>query len=224
MLSSLTLVTLLALLPAQDPAVAGTRKPYSFITFGDDALGRATLVVEATAQSVLRAGHGVAVARFEIAETLLGDGAAGEVTVLAPPDEFHAGVTYLLFLVPYRAAGRYTALRRVVEGDRDYQSKLKVLRQFAQLQQIVDVDERARRIRDTLIANLRIDNVFIRWNALTELSAFVRSHKLLFENAHRAALVAILEASNSPTFTRALREVLKELGVDPSSGPGGLPE
>ena len=89
-----SLVMLAALAAPENPPteVRLPRKPYAFVTFGEGVLERASLVVEATAKSVLRGGHGVVVARFDVSSVMLGDDSVRTVTVLAPPDEFRAGV------------------------------------------------------------------------------------------------------------------------------------
>lgn len=208
--------------PPDDPDPEGElRGRFEFVTFGGTLLKDAPLIVEGEVVSVFRGGTSVSVARVTVAERMQGGGRDSEVTVLATPGELAAGQRYLLFLQPFRDGPRFTVLRRIAEGDRDYPAKRRVLRQFAKLNTIADGRRRATAIRDALIANLGDEELFVRWNALAELEAFLGVHRGLFGREERAALVEVYRGAPSPTFRGKVGDVLKDLGIDLGGSAGG---
>ena len=64
------------------------------------------------------------------------------------------------------------------------------------------------------LANLDDDDLFVRWNAVSELRTFAARHRVLFERDHRARLASVYRGAPTPTFARAVGEVLKEIGVE----------
>lgn len=197
--------------PPPPPASGGGR--YSFVTFGRGLLEECALIVRGRARSVLPGGASVIVARIEIDERLLGADERPEVTVLASPSDLHAGQSYLMFLRRLGSGGRYALLRRIAEGERDYAAKLRVVRRFAEVHRIEDDDRRERAIRDVLIEHLADDDLFVRWNAATELRAFIPGRRDVFGNEERARLVQILNQAGSPTFRREVSIILSRLGA-----------
>ncbi len=192
---------------------------YEFSTFGRDALQRATLVVEARAQSVVSLANGVAVARFDVLDVLKG-AKERSVTLLAAPGEFSRDNTYLLFLEPYSGGDRFTSIGRVAEGERDYAAKRRVLEEFIVADAVKDPAERAERIRDVLIKNLGDEDLFVRWNALTELDEFVKVHRGLFGPAEKARIVAVYRRNLSATFRQRVGRLLADVGVRLDAEPG----
>lgn len=215
---ALGLVGLLAVLAAPaDPPRAAQPPRFEFTTFGSNlALKQADRVVEAEATSVMEIGNGIAVARFRVVENLLGkprDPSEKDVVVLAAPGDFAGGVRYALFLQSFRNGGRYVWLGRIAAGERDYASKLRVLRQFASLDRIEDPAERARRIKDALLGNLADADPFVRWNSADELIAFAKIHGALFLQLDRARVVERYRAEKPGAFRDRLKQLLEQLGV-----------
>jgi len=229
-----TLLLLIPLLQARDPRDAGAaeqaprRPPFEFRTFGEDTLKRSQVVAEGRATSVIPAGRGVSVAHFEVLEKLRGKTAGKELVVLAAPGQFNVGVTYLLFLDRFLPSGpsgpsgksreggesgRLTVVNRIASGERDYAAKLQVLKEFLEADAIAAADERALRIRGILLKNLGDSNLFIKWNALTELGPFVHRYPALFGPREKARMVEVYRGDASPSFRRHLREILTRLGI-----------
>ena len=69
----------------------------------------------------------------------------------------------------FGSGDRFTAAARIASKERDYAAKLKVLRQFVEVDQIKDERQRALEIRTVLLQNLGDRQLFVKWNALTEL-------------------------------------------------------
>jgi len=212
------------------PDAAPIRDRFQFTTFGGSLLEDAPLVIEGSVSSVQAGGKAVVVARVAVEERLqlllkpldraTADGAS--VTVLATPGEVVSGQRYLLFLRPFGKSQRFSVLRRIAEGDRDFAPKRRVLSQFCELNGIEDTTERAIAIRDRLLENLDDEVLFVRWNAHAELSQFIPRHRQLFEREQRAALAEVYRNAGAPTFRRSVGELLKAVGVD-LDGVGGEP-
>lgn len=200
--------------PARQPVFVKER--YAFKTFGGDLLTKSDLIAEVRVESVSRGGPGVHVVRMAVTEAHLSRGAPevpDAIVTLAAPDDYVAEQEYLVFLERFESGDRFKSLRRIMNGERDYAAKRKVLSRYASLELVRDDNVRARKIRDTLLEFLQDDELFIRWNALAELESFVQNHKLLFDTPHRASIVAALRAEPSPTFRRRLMVVLEEFGI-----------
>lgn len=186
---------------------------YHFVTFGQDVLERSNLIVEGRAISVNQAGPGVAVAAFDVDHVFLGELSNEEVVVLCLPGEFSEEVNYLLFLESFQGGDRYAPIRRIAEGDRDYKAKRRVLDRYGEITLIEDTTERALRIRDALMDHLGDDDIFVKWNALSELVVFAPGHRQLFGPFEKAAMVSVYRGEESPTFRRTLRATLEDLGI-----------
>lgn len=209
--------------------VAPVRERYQFTTFGGSLLEDAPLVVDGAVKSVNVGGKTVVVARVVVkarlqmlADSLEASSREGaSVTVLATPGELVEGQRYLLFLRPFGKSQRYSVLRRIAEGDRDFAPKRRVLEQFAALNSIEDTTGRALAIRDALLDNLTDEVLFVRWNAHAELTQFIPRHRQLFGRVERARLADAYRTADSPTYRRAVDELLKAVGVDLDGAGGG---
>ena len=118
-----------------------------------------------------------------------------------------------MFLDRFQAHGRLTVVNRIASGERDYPAKLKVLRQYLEADAIEPAQERALRIRAILLKNLGDSDLFIKWNALTELGPFVEQHQTLFGPREKALMVQACRRDASPSFRRELRGILTRLGI-----------
>lgn len=199
--------------PTQKGAAVGREARFEFTSFGDHALAGIDTVAEVTANSVILAGRGVTVVHFEVGELLRGDPRKKNLVVLAAPRDYREGLVYLVFLKKFGSGDRFTAKARIAKGERDYDAKLKVLRQFVAADRITDPAKRAVRIRGILLVNLEDEQLFVRWNALTELGSFVKKHRTLFGPAEKARMVSAYRKEASPTFRRELRRILELLGI-----------
>jgi hypothetical protein len=196
---------------AEEAPPAGT-----FATLGP-VLARADVVGEATAVTVTSLGHGIEVVRVDFTRVLKGGdaetGAPRSAVVLAAPGDFTAGSEYLLFLDRFRGGERFTWIERLARGERDYDAKVKVLTQFIEIEAIADAAARSRKLRDVLIDNLDDRELFVKWNALRELTGLAERQPALFGDAERAAVVRVYYAEASPTFRKGLLDVLRSIGV-----------
>lgn len=216
--------------PERARDVAPVRERFQFTTFGGSLLEDAPLVIEGKVSTVQAGGKAVVVARVAVEERLQlllkpldrATATGSSVTVLATPGEVVSGQRYLLFLRPFGKSRRFSVLRRIAEGDRDFAPKRRVLAQFCELNGIEDTTKRAIAIRDALLENLDDEVLFVRWNAHAELSQFIPRHRQLFEREERAKLAEVYRNATAPTFRRGVGELLKAVGVD-LDGVGGVP-
>jgi hypothetical protein len=216
-MSALLLAALLVTPLAEEraPAPASSQAGATFTTLGG-VLARADLVGEGTATAVTALGHGIAVVRVDFTRVLKsapGAPAPQSAVVLAAPGDFTAGSAYLLFLDRFRDGERFTWIERLARGERDYDAKLKVLAQFIEVESITDAAARNRRLRDVLIDNLDDRELFVKWNALRELTDLAGRMPALFDDAERAAIVRVYYAEPSPSFRKGLLDVLRSIGV-----------
>lgn len=204
-------------------AAGGAAARFEFVTFGDRGLARADLVAETRATAVHAAARGVAVVRLEVTELLCGAAGVAEAVVLAAPGEFREGLEYVVFLERFAGGERFTARARIAAGGRDYEAKLRVLRRFARVDRIAGAGERARAIRDVLLEHLADDDLFVKWNALAELGAFVKVHGALIGERERALMVDAYRREPSPTFRGGLERLLGSLGIRLTRNPERQP-
>ena len=213
--------------PAPRDGAASVKERYAFVSFGGDLLGESDVVAEVAVESVRRAGPGVEVVRMKVEAVHLRRGAdprvppPREVVALAAPGDYRLEQRYVAFLSRLESSSRFESLKRIMVGERDFAAKRKVLARYATLEPVEDDAARAVKIRDALLEFVRDDELFVKWNALSELESFVKSHKLLFDAPHRATLVAAFRAEPSPSARRRMAAVLAELGIGLQEGRDG---
>ncbi|MCP5115013.1 MAG: hypothetical protein GY953_29640, partial [bacterium] len=207
------LCSLLTLIALSGPPGDEGRPRFEFQSFGKDMLSKVKVVAEAEATSVILAGRGVSVAHFKVLEMLRGEVRGKELVVLTAPGQFHSGATYLLFLDRFHGGDRLTVLNRIAKGERDYSAKLKVARQYLKADATADPHQRALVIRTLLVENLAATDLFIRWNALTELAPFVEKHMAMFGPEQKAQMVEAYRRTPSASFRRELGRILNRLGI-----------
>jgi hypothetical protein len=223
--SSMILLTVAALASGDQPSTAAkvATSRFEFESFGPSRpLAKAERIVVAKAEAVTELPLGATVVRCTVVEPILPPSSAPprkpeSVVVLANRGEFVAATEYVLFLARFGDGGRYVALARIAAGDRDYEAKCRVLRQFAAVDRLEPETAREAKIRDLLVANLEDQSSFVRWNAIQELRALARHVKErpeAFGAESRATLVALTNAEKNSEIRDALVAILKDLGVD----------
>lgn len=215
-----TLWIVLGLIVTPSHPVAESTPPrarFEFTTFGTThALARATRIAEARVEAIYDLPIGTSVVRLRTIEQLFPvdeEQPPETFTVIAARSSFHAGIDYVVFLVPYRQGGRYLSVARLANADRDYEAKKSVVRQYIDVDRIEDQGEREHRIVDLLISNLAARGEFVRQNALQELTAL---HELLPDvlgPKERARIVAIAQVERTDKFRAALEKLLEACGV-----------
>lgn len=215
-----TLWIVLGLIVTPSQVVAESTPPrarFEFTTFGSTkALARATRIAEARVDAIYDLPIGTSVVRFKSIEQLFPADESQppkSFTVIAARNAFHAGVDYVLFLVPYRQGGRYVSVARLANADRDYEAKKSVVRQYIDVDRIEDPAEREHRIIDLLISNLAAREEFVRQNALQELTALRELLPDALGPKERARIVAIAQVERTDKFRAALEKLLEACGV-----------
>jgi hypothetical protein len=146
------------------PAVPPTR-------LGIQVLARCPVVVVARTISVRDAGLGASLLHVRVVERMLGAQVKpdDDLPVFSASQQFQFGDEDLLFLRPYRSAGRYEVVERVSARDPHYASKLSYARRNAWLTEVRDTEERVDATLTMLLSLLQSPDEWTALQALDEL-------------------------------------------------------
>ncbi len=149
---------------ARQTAVPPTR-------LGIEMLARCPLVVVGRTISVRDAGLGSSLLHVRVLERMVGSTvhADDDVSVFSVSQEFQFGDEDLLFLRPYRSAGRYEVVERVSSRDPHYAAKLSYARRNVWLMEIRDTEERIDATLTMLLSLLQSADEWTSTQALDEL-------------------------------------------------------
>jgi len=149
---------------ARTPAVPPTR-------LGIQVLARCPVVVVARTISVRDAGLGASLLHVRVLERMLGSEvhAEDDLSIFSASQEFQFADEDLLFLRPYRSAGRYEVVERVSSRDPHYAAKLSYARRSVWLMEIRDAEERTDATLTMLLSLLQSNDDWTALQALDEL-------------------------------------------------------
>lgn len=182
-----------------------------FAYFGEKVLKRSDRIALVKVAKVTPGAPGTEVVRLQVEEVLKGDHARTEELVLASRGDFFADVEMLIFLEPY-GQGRFTTyVGRILRVDPDFTAKLRVLKQYLELERLADDAARAEQVRQIILKNLTDASDWVRWNALRELDHVARLSSGLLTAGDQRELATLQAASREGTFKKALGEVLGRL-------------
>jgi len=164
---------LLAGLTAAAAAAAQTAVPLPVppTRLGIQVLARCPVVVVARTFSVRDAGMGSSLLHVRVLERMLGTEVAPDqdLPVFSVSQQFQFGDEDLLFLKPYRSAGRYEVVERVSSRDPHYEAKLSYARRCAWLTEIRETEARTDATLGLLCSLLQSRDTWTAQQALDEL-------------------------------------------------------
>jgi hypothetical protein len=208
--------------PMSLPAMQG-RPPVPPTRLGLQVLARCPAVVVARTISVRDAGLGASLLHLRVRERMLGADIAvdDDLQAFSASQQFRFGDEDLLFLRPYRSAGRYEVVERVSARDPHYAAKLAVARRSIWL---MEIDEDERRIDATLeylLTLLQSADEWSRQHALDELRWMATEQRELFTIDRAARLRAAGRASPRKEIAAGVESVSSLLTSRARGASGG---
>ena len=199
--------------PAQQapraPATPRPGDPVPPTRLGEEVLSESPVVVVGRVISVREAGLGTVLMHVRILERMRGAACkrGDELQVLTSSDQFLFGSEDLLFLRPYRGAGRYEVVQRINSADPHYAAKLSIARRTIWLTEIRDPDQRADATLDLLLSLLTARDEWQRGHAVEELTWMVREQGWVFTEARRARLESVARGNPDPGVRAGVERV-----------------
>jgi hypothetical protein len=159
---------------------------------GIQVLARCPVVVVARTISARDAGLGASLLHVRVLERMLGADVRpdDDLSVFSASQQFSFGDEDLLFLKPYRSAGRYEVVERVSSRDPHYEAKLSYARRCAWLMEIRDDEERTDATLTLLLSLLQSRDDWTAREALDELQWMANALPDCFTPARTARLRA----------------------------------
>ncbi len=193
---------------------------------GVQVLARAPVVVVGRVIAVREVGPGADLVRVRVEERMRGDDCrrGDELSILAGSGQFLFGSEDLLFLRPYRTAGRHEIVERVSSTDPHWAGRLSVTRRTIWLLEIADAEERADAALDMLLSQLVSRDDWLRGQALQELEWMAREQRWVFTAERRARLQSAARAVPDRDLRAGVEKVTSLLTSQDGRPPGAPPE
>jgi hypothetical protein len=207
---------LATVLQAAPPRVPPTR-------LGVQVLARCPVVVVARTISVRDAGLGASLVHLRVLERMLGpDTRAGDdLPAFSAGQQFQFGDEDLLFLRPYRSAGRYEIVDRVSARDPHYGAKLFIARRNIWLMEIPEDERRIDATLELLLMLLQSADEWTRLHALEELRWMAVEQREVFTLDRTARLRAAGRASARREIAAGVESVASLLTSRAQRAPAG---
>ena len=213
MIPSLLALVLGLCLPLQ--AGVGEPAPRSWppTRLGLELLGQKPLVARVTTESATPFGMGTMIVRVRIEELIAGQGAAvGEsVVIFAYLGRYPTTGQALVYLMPFRAGGRYQLLELVDGRDPNWTAKLQLTRATVALTAINSRQAQAAATFDLLARSLGSPNAWTRRYALRELDWMAAQQSWVITQARLRRLDVIAARSVHPEVPIGVESVAMTL-------------
>gem|GEM_PF-3294131 len=224
-MAGLILSALLAAALLAHPAAAQKKPPKKelYLTlFGQEHLQGIDVVAEVKVVKVTPFGMGVEVVVLKPIEVLSDHLTKAQrrrhpISVLSNKGEFLERTKLLVFLKIFGSGQWYITRKRLEPLDKDYQTKLRVMTHYIEIESIENRSRRVQVLKNFLIENLNVENSWGRWNVLHELQELLRRHATLFSRDDQNAIGAIDRKELPADYRLALASFEKRLeeSLDP---------